>query len=100
MPAPLKPRSIGVLIFEDFQLLDAAGPIGAFEMPMRGVKPAPYELSIIAPVPGPVRSSSGASMIPEGLETNPYDAPAVLGAPLPGSAGPDDPARDPGDVGD
>jgi hypothetical protein len=37
----LKPRSIGVLIFEDFQLLDAAGPIGAFEMPMRGMQPPP-----------------------------------------------------------
>ena len=36
LPRILKPRTIGVLIFDDFQLLDAAGPIGAFEMPMRG----------------------------------------------------------------
>ena len=40
MPLPrqtriLKPRRIGFLIFENFQLLDAAGPIAAFEMPMR-----------------------------------------------------------------
>ena len=38
MPAKLKPRTIGVLIFDDFQILDACGPIGAFEMPMRGMK--------------------------------------------------------------
>jgi transcriptional regulator GlxA family with amidase domain len=37
MPRRQKQRSIGVLIFDDFQLLDAAGPISAFEMPMRGM---------------------------------------------------------------
>lgn len=80
MPAPLKPRSIGVLIFEDFQLLDAAGPIGAFEMPMRGIKPAPYEISIIAPVPGPVRSSSGASMMAGPIPRQPtYDTLIISG---------------------
>ncbi len=80
MPAPLKPRAIGVLIFEDFQLLDAAGPIGAFEMPMRGIKPAPYELSIIAPVPGPVRSSSGASMMAGPIPRQPtYDTLIISG---------------------
>jgi ribosomal protein L9 len=35
MPAKLKPRTIGVLIFDDFQILDACGPIGAFEMPIK-----------------------------------------------------------------
>jgi hypothetical protein len=30
-------RTIGVLIFPDFQLLDAAGPIGAFEIAGRYV---------------------------------------------------------------
>lgn len=34
--ATTTPREIGVLIFEDFQLLDAAGPISVFEMPTRG----------------------------------------------------------------
>lgn len=31
-----RPHEIGMLIFEDFQLLDAAGPISVFEMPVRG----------------------------------------------------------------
>jgi transcriptional regulator GlxA family with amidase domain len=54
---------IGFLIFDDFQLLDAAGPIAAFEMPTRTMVPPPYELRVIAPDPGPVRSSSGAALL-------------------------------------
>lgn len=80
MPAKLKPRTIGVLIFDDFQILDACGPIGAFEMPMRGMKPPPYELSIIAPEPGPVRSSSGAVMMADPIPRQPkYDTLIIAG---------------------
>ena len=74
-PRILKPRTIGVLIFDDFQLLDAAGPIGAFEMPMRGMKPPPYELTVIAPEAGAVRSSSGVVWMAE--EFNRHNDPAV-----------------------
>jgi transcriptional regulator GlxA family with amidase domain len=63
----LAPRSIAFLIFEDFQLLDAAGPISTFEMPQRGLEPPPYELTVVAPVHGMVRSSSGAAMHAEAL---------------------------------
>ena len=82
MPRPpaLKPRSIGVLIFEDFQLLDAAGPIGAFEMPMRGMKPPLYTLDIIAPTAGPVRSSSGAVWLANAMPRLPkYDTVIIAG---------------------
>ena len=76
----LKSRSIGVLIFEDFQLLDAAGPIGAFEMPMRGVKPPPYTLEVIAPVAGPVRSSSGTVWMADAMPRQPkYDTVIIAG---------------------
>src|SRR5690606_12054628 len=81
----LKPRRIGVLIFEDFQLLDAAGPIGAFEMPMRGLDPPPYELTVIAPLAegmktGPVRSSCGVAMVAEALPREPkFDTLIVSG---------------------
>ena len=65
------PRDIGVLIFEDFQLLDAAGPISVFEMPVRGMNPAPYRLTVYSLEGGPVRASSGVTMysapLPEGL---------------------------------
>lgn len=61
------PRTIAFLIFPDFQLLDAAGPLGAFEMPTRELHPAPYALKIIAAQPGLLRSSSGASLFAEPL---------------------------------
>ena len=60
-------KTIAVLIYPDFQLLDAAGPLGAFEMPMRGLNPAPYRLKVIAEEPGLVVSSCGAALQAEGL---------------------------------
>ncbi|WP_027584148.1 GlxA family transcriptional regulator [Bradyrhizobium sp. Ai1a-2] len=57
---------IGVLIFPEFQLLDAAGPISAFEIATRSVDNPPA-LKVIAVTPGPVRSSSGAEMFARGL---------------------------------
>jgi len=55
------PRRVAFLIFDDFQLLDAAGPISAFEIAARYV-PGAYESRVIARRAGAVRSSSGASM--------------------------------------
>ncbi|MCA6107275.1 GlxA family transcriptional regulator [Bradyrhizobium cenepequi] len=57
---------IGVLIFPEFQLLDAAGPISAFEIAARFTD-SPPALKVIAVTPGPVRSSSGAEMFARGL---------------------------------
>jgi len=53
---------IGVLIFPDFQLLDAAGPISAFEIAHRFSGGAPA-IRAMALEPGPVRSSSGIEML-------------------------------------
>jgi transcriptional regulator GlxA family with amidase domain len=76
----LKPRTIAFLIFEDFQLLDAAGPIGAFEMPMRGLSPSPYTLKVIAPKAGPVRSSCGVSLLADAIPRAPrFDTLIVAG---------------------
>lgn len=52
---------IAILIFPGFQILDAAGPIAAFEIAARlsGRKP---DIRVIAANPGPVRSSSGVEM--------------------------------------
>jgi transcriptional regulator GlxA family with amidase domain len=52
---------IGVLIFPDFQLLDAAGPISVFEIASRYAR-QPVAIKVIAAKPGPVRSSSGVEM--------------------------------------
>src|SRR5689334_14986274 len=68
-----EPRMIGVLIFPDFQLLDAAGPISTFEIAMRYAKGAPA-IRAMAIKPGAVKSSSGIEMLarsfkPAGLTT-------------------------------
>ncbi len=54
-------RRIGFLIFPDFQLLDAAGPIAAFEVAAR-LRPGSYELQVIAARAGRIVSSSGATL--------------------------------------
>src|SRR5436190_6071617 len=58
---------IGVLIFPDFQLLDAAGPVSVFEIAARfsGSDPA---IRLMAVTPGPVRSSSGVEMLARGFK--------------------------------
>ena len=53
---------IGVLIFPDFQLLDAAGPISVFDIAGRFAKNT-TQIRVIAEKPGPVRSSSGVEMM-------------------------------------
>src|SRR3954471_4908071 len=59
-------RRVAFLIFPDFQLLDAAGPISAFEIAER-YAPGSYESRVIAAPSGAVLSSSGASLTATGL---------------------------------
>jgi transcriptional regulator GlxA family with amidase domain len=53
---------IGILIYPDFQILDAAGPISVFEIAARlsGAAPA---IKVFSAIPGVVRSSSGTEML-------------------------------------
>jgi transcriptional regulator GlxA family with amidase domain len=59
---------IGVLVFPDFQLLDAAGPISVFEIAGRFAGAA-SSIRVLAEVPGPVRSSSGVELTARGLRS-------------------------------
>ena len=58
---------IGVLVFPDFQLLDAAGPISVFEIATR-LAGAASSIKVLAAKPGPVRSSSGVELVARGLK--------------------------------
>ena len=55
------PRHIAFLVFPRFQILDATGPIAAFEIADRH-RPGTYALHTVAAIPGPVASSSGACL--------------------------------------
>jgi transcriptional regulator GlxA family with amidase domain len=55
------PRRIAFLLFDGFQILDAAGPLAAFEIAGRYCEGA-YRLDVIAAQGGPVASSSTATI--------------------------------------
>lgn len=55
------PRRIAFLIYPDFQLLDVAGPIAAFEIAER-YRPGSYALRVVAAQPGFIASSSGVCL--------------------------------------
>src|SRR5579862_9407314 len=59
---------LGVLIFPDFQLMDAAGPISVFEIAGRYARAA-MPIRVLAEMPGGVRSSSGVEMLARGLRS-------------------------------
>jgi transcriptional regulator GlxA family with amidase domain len=63
---PPKPRLIEIVLFPRFQLLDAAGPITAFEIASRFVANA-YRLRLSAPDAGAVSASSGVVMTAQAL---------------------------------
>ena len=54
-------RRVDFLVYPDFQLLDAAGPIAAFETAERH-RPGSYSLRVVAAQPGLVASSSGVCL--------------------------------------
>ncbi|HZZ88106.1 MAG TPA: GlxA family transcriptional regulator [Caulobacteraceae bacterium] len=73
------PHRLGLLIFPGFQILDATGPIAAFEIAGRYGDGA-YEIEVVAMQAGPVRSSSGVSLIASAAaEVRPFDTLIVSG---------------------
>jgi transcriptional regulator GlxA family with amidase domain len=63
-------REVGFLIFDNFQLLDAAGPISSFEIAER-YAPGAYRLRVLATRTGGVASSAGAAIEAEALASAP-----------------------------
>jgi transcriptional regulator GlxA family with amidase domain len=59
---------IDILVFPDFQLLDAAGPISVFEIANR-FNGAPASIKVLAATPGEVRSSSGVALLARGFKS-------------------------------
>lgn len=72
------PRKLAVLIYPDFQILDAAGPIAAFEIASRFVTDR-YEIEVVAVEPGLVTSSSRAAMQAAALPSCAQDTVLVSG---------------------
>ncbi|MBU1378639.1 MAG: GlxA family transcriptional regulator [Alphaproteobacteria bacterium] len=71
-------RRLALVIFPGFQLLDAAGPIAAFEIADR-YRPGSYDLAVLAPGGGQVPSSSGVRFCAEPLSAGPFDTIMISG---------------------
>jgi transcriptional regulator GlxA family with amidase domain len=69
---------VDVLIFPGFQILDAAGPMAAFEIAGRLV-PGAYDIHVIAAEAGWVESSVGAAWRAEGLPAAAPDTLVIAG---------------------
>ncbi|HEX3699644.1 MAG TPA: GlxA family transcriptional regulator [Phenylobacterium sp.] len=71
-------RRIAVVVFPDFQLLDAAGPISAFEIAGRQ-RPGTYQIEVMAETAGAVASSSGVALHADPLTEGAIDTLLVAG---------------------
>jgi Transcriptional regulator containing an amidase domain and an AraC-type DNA-binding HTH domain len=71
-------RRIAFAIFPQFQLMDVAGPIAAFDF-ANLVSPGAYALTICAPTDGLVRSSAGVTMEAAAYGHGPFDTLIVSG---------------------
>ena len=72
-------RAIGIIVFPGFQILDAAGPLAVFETPRGAGDLASYRLEILSTDGGPVRSSSGASVLTTAFGGQTFDTLLVVG---------------------
>jgi transcriptional regulator GlxA family with amidase domain len=71
-------RKIAVVVFPDFQILDATGPIAAFEIAGR-LSPGAYALEVLTAGGGTVASSSGVRLLSEPLDEQAYDTLLIAG---------------------
>ena len=55
-------RNIGFLVYKDFNILDLAGPLAAFDVPRLAMHPSPYRLTTFSETGGRVVSSSGLAV--------------------------------------
>ena len=71
-------RRIAFVVFPDFQLLDVAGPIAAFDIAAHYRQDC-YRLTVLAAEAGGVRSSSGVRMVADALDEGPFDTIVMSG---------------------
>jgi transcriptional regulator GlxA family with amidase domain len=72
-------RDVAFLIFPEFQLLDLAGPLAAFQMAGYDLDAAPYRLRVLSATGGAIRSSVGVTVQSEPMGDPPGDTLVVVG---------------------
>jgi transcriptional regulator GlxA family with amidase domain len=71
-------RKLAIVIFPDFQILDATGPIAAFEIASR-LAGGGYQMSVLAAGGGEIASSSGVRLVAQPLDEAAYDTLLIAG---------------------
>jgi transcriptional regulator GlxA family with amidase domain len=61
----MKARTIAIVALPGVQLLDVSGPLDVFAEANAQAGNSPYALLVVAAEPGPIRSSSGARLMPD-----------------------------------
>ena len=59
-----QPRTLGILIFDDVEVLDFAGPLEVFSVTGRNLKSMPFHVFTVTPHPGSVLCQNGLSVNP------------------------------------
>jgi transcriptional regulator GlxA family with amidase domain len=75
-----RPRIVLIVAFDGLQPLDLAGPHEVFSLANEMVEEQAYEVRVVGPRPGPVRSHSGLGLMVDGpLPDEPADTIIVVG---------------------
>jgi transcriptional regulator GlxA family with amidase domain len=59
-------RTVGILIFDDAEVLDVCGPYEVFSVAGRRQGLEPFDVRLLAKEPGPVMARNGFVMTPHG----------------------------------
>jgi transcriptional regulator GlxA family with amidase domain len=76
-------RRVGILVFDDVEVLDFCGPFEVFSVvrldpSRRREDPSPYELALVAPRPGAVTASGGLRVLPDRTIDDPGELDLLL----------------------
>ena len=73
--------SLGFFVFPNFSILDLAGPLAAFDVPRREIKPPPYEIVVCSKDGGPIVSACGVPVHTVPIAGRRFDTFVIIGGP-------------------
>lgn len=78
-----RPLAVGIVVYDDVEVLDVAGPFEVFSVAGRRAGLEPFAVSLLAARPGPVTARNGFALSPHGTlaGAQPLDVLVVPGGP-------------------
>jgi len=74
-------KRVGIVVFDEVEVLDFAGPFEVFAITENGTKEKLFQVMLLGTRPGPVRARNGLTVVPDGVyvDAGPLDAVIVPG---------------------